>query len=346
MTTQIDALKLAFEALEYHTAQTRPIHQTNEAITAIYETLAQPEKEFFKHNVEQPYEWSDWVCPDPKGYLMKCCDCGLVHEAEFGLVRYKSETEREYCDFVDDPNLQAVFRMRRSEQWSPEDTAHRAGGLPMAQPKPEQEPVAMRIPKVGDKVICIEEDSLGTVAYLTAGGSPEIKFDDGSHGTYMLREFAELFRYATNVDADDTSSERVDKTDENVHEPVGSLSVRYHRGCKSMTNTDFDYNGDLPEGDYELYTTPPQRKQLTDEQIFEISNEFVLCMFPVETRTTDRELAFARAIEKAVTRQPQIRPLTDDVMWKLWNAEGNDEMNQQEAIAFARAIEVAHGIKE
>lgn len=90
--------------------------------------------EFFTHNVEQPYDWSDWVCPDPKGYLMKCCDCGLVHEAEFGVVRYKSETEREDCDMVDDPNLQAVFRMRRSEQWSPEDTAHRAGGLPMEQP--------------------------------------------------------------------------------------------------------------------------------------------------------------------------------------------------------------------
>jgi len=51
-------------------------------------------------------------------------------------------------------------------------------------------------------------------------------------------------------------------------EPVGSLSVRYHRGCKSMTNTDFDYNGELPEGDYELYTRPPaQRKPLTDEKI-------------------------------------------------------------------------------
>jgi len=24
---------------------------------------------------------------------------------------------------VDDPNLQAVFRMRRSEEWTPEDTA-------------------------------------------------------------------------------------------------------------------------------------------------------------------------------------------------------------------------------
>ena len=61
--------------------------------------------------------------------------------------------------------------------------------------QPEQEPVAMRMPKVGDKVVCIEDESLGTVVYLTAGGSPEIKFDDGSHGTYMLREFAELFGY-------------------------------------------------------------------------------------------------------------------------------------------------------
>jgi hypothetical protein len=60
-----------------------------------------------------------------------------------------------------------------------------------------QEPVAMRMPKVGDKVVCIEDESLGTVVYLTAGGSPEIKFDDGSHGTYMLHEFAELFGYTT-----------------------------------------------------------------------------------------------------------------------------------------------------
>jgi hypothetical protein len=60
-----------------------------------------------------------------------------------------------------------------------------------------QEPVAMRMPKVGDRVVCIDDESLGIVVYLTAGGSPEIKFDDGSHGTYMLREFAELFGYTT-----------------------------------------------------------------------------------------------------------------------------------------------------
>lgn len=37
---------------------------------------------------------------------------------------------------------------------------------------------------------------------------------------------------------------------------VGSLSVRYYLGCKSMTNTDFEYSGNLPEGDYELCIAP------------------------------------------------------------------------------------------
>jgi hypothetical protein len=63
-------------------------------------------------------------------------------------------------------------------------------------------------------------------------------------------------------------------------EPVGSLSVRYHRGSKSMTNFDFDYNGDLPEGDYELYTTPPAAQRpwqgLTDEEVAIASAEFDL----------------------------------------------------------------------
>ena len=53
----------------------------------------------------------------------------------------------------------------------------------------------MRMPKVGDKVICLEDESLGEVVSLTAGGSPDILFADGSHGTYLLREFAELFGY-------------------------------------------------------------------------------------------------------------------------------------------------------
>ena len=175
-------IELALEALTYIYTETTADEDEliDQAITAIKEALAQPEQEpvtysgngtagreadarptgfffqmpkpvaqpeqdpeFIKHEVESAEDWSEWVCPNPHKYLMKCCDCGLVHEAQFGVVRYKSEDEREACDFVDDPNLQAVFRMRRSEQWSPEDTAHRAGGLPMAQPKQEQEPVVV-----------------------------------------------------------------------------------------------------------------------------------------------------------------------------------------------------------
>ena len=74
---------------------------------------AKQEQEFIKHYGDDE-GWSEWVCPDPKSYLMKCCDCGLVHEAQFVVVRYESETEREDCEPVSDPNLQAVFRLRRS----------------------------------------------------------------------------------------------------------------------------------------------------------------------------------------------------------------------------------------
>jgi hypothetical protein len=137
------AMQQALEALEEIADEVFSAYdnELGDAILALRAALAEPEQEFIKHHGDDE-GWSEWVCPDPDGYLMKCCDCGLVHEAEFGVVRYKSETEREDCDRVDDPNLQAVFRMRRSEQWSPEDTAHRAGGMSMAQP--EQEPVAWR----------------------------------------------------------------------------------------------------------------------------------------------------------------------------------------------------------
>jgi hypothetical protein len=77
------------------------------------------------------------------------------------------------------------------------DTYDAITAIKQALAAPVQEPVTMRMPKVGDRVVCIEDESLGTIVYLTAGGSPEIKFDDGSHGTYMLREFAELFGYTT-----------------------------------------------------------------------------------------------------------------------------------------------------
>lgn len=32
-------------------------------------------------------KWSRWVPPLMKGYKMACCDCGLVHDMEFKIVR-------------------------------------------------------------------------------------------------------------------------------------------------------------------------------------------------------------------------------------------------------------------
>ena len=62
--------------------------------------------------------WCDWVCPKPRGYLMQCCDCELVHEVDFRVVRYESE-ESEVYEVVDDPNLQAQMRLRRRDDLSP-----------------------------------------------------------------------------------------------------------------------------------------------------------------------------------------------------------------------------------
>jgi hypothetical protein len=50
--------------------------------------------------------------------------------------------------------------------------------------------------------------------------------------------------------------------------------------------------------------------------------------------------------ETVYTTPPQRKPLTDERMWELWISQGDDAMEQQAAIAFARAIEAAHGIKE
>lgn len=32
-----------------------------------------------------PDGWSEWIHPLP-GYLMQCCDCGLIHRMQFAIV--------------------------------------------------------------------------------------------------------------------------------------------------------------------------------------------------------------------------------------------------------------------
>ena len=62
--------------------------------------------------------WCEWVCPKPTGYLMQCCDCELVHEVDFRVVKYEPRPSEAF-EAVSDTNLQAQMRLRRRDDISP-----------------------------------------------------------------------------------------------------------------------------------------------------------------------------------------------------------------------------------
>ena len=128
----------------------------------------------------------------------------------------------------------------------------------------------------GDRLICLETEEY-CVIHISGTDRQWVKFPDSHIGVYTNEQVAELF-------------ELLPKDPE--LEPVGQLlEDAFGRGQVMWFNK--------PKDESMLYTTPPQRN-----------------------------------------------PLTDDEMWKLWNSQGDDAMEQQAAIAFARDIEAAHNIKE
>jgi hypothetical protein len=155
-----------------------------------------------------------------------------------------------YKGFIDDAHI-----IEGQWHWlDGSDNAITALRTSLEQPQQEQ----MRMPKAGDKVICLEDESIGTIVSLTAGGSPDITFDDGSRGTYMVNEFAELFGYVT------------PPTEQPEQEPVETYI--HHYRSQSHPN-DFG----IPKGHWwqakqyadAVNTTPPQRPWvgLTDEDV-------------------------------------------------------------------------------
>jgi hypothetical protein len=44
-------------------------------------------RRFTKEHAVGPRGFSAWKNPKMRGYLMACCDCGLVHEMEFKAFR-------------------------------------------------------------------------------------------------------------------------------------------------------------------------------------------------------------------------------------------------------------------
>ena len=87
-------MEMALEALEYHTAQTRPIHQTSEAITAIKEALAQPEQE--------PVAW---ITPDGEGFRIRFSP--PVNDVPLGWdALYTTPPQRAWVGLTDEEAIQ------------------------------------------------------------------------------------------------------------------------------------------------------------------------------------------------------------------------------------------------
>lgn len=58
--------------------------------------------------------WTDWVQPKHTKYKLKCCDCGLVHEMQFRVV--KDTRRSRLCDIEDQVKGLVVFRARRDNR--------------------------------------------------------------------------------------------------------------------------------------------------------------------------------------------------------------------------------------
>ena len=52
-----------------------------------------------------------------------------------------------------------------------------------------------REPKIGDRVILLDDESEGVIESLSIAGGPRINFDDGCYGNYTRFELISLFAY-------------------------------------------------------------------------------------------------------------------------------------------------------
>lgn len=59
--------------------------------------------------------WTEWIHP-VEPYFMQCCDCGLIHEAEFGITKDKEPKADGTWNAtrVSDGSMEVIFRMRRA----------------------------------------------------------------------------------------------------------------------------------------------------------------------------------------------------------------------------------------
>jgi len=98
-------------------------------------------------------------------------------------------------------------------------------------------------------------------------------------------------------------------------------------------------NHDECENPIPLYTTPPQRQPLTDDEI----NKCDMCGYVGKDKDSIGQCPKCRWDElRPLVEKARQKPLTDDQIYDMYNEPRSDA----EMLEFARAIEAALGIKE
>lgn len=73
-------------------------------------------KKRFKKHIAGRGGWSEWVYPEHKSYLMKCCDCDLVHELQFGTFLEREKKRGTFKVVMLPPEIRVMFRARRHKE--------------------------------------------------------------------------------------------------------------------------------------------------------------------------------------------------------------------------------------
>lgn len=64
--------------------------------------------------------WSKWISPDPRNYIMVCCDCGLAHRLQFYATRVDKRyaTGRFTYKVLNRRHFGVLFRAQRAEAYT------------------------------------------------------------------------------------------------------------------------------------------------------------------------------------------------------------------------------------
>ena len=68
--------------------------------------------------IEREDGWCDWVQPVMEKYRMQCCDCGLVHDMQFGVLRKGADLPGGSwkAKELDPEKYRVQFRARRNNR--------------------------------------------------------------------------------------------------------------------------------------------------------------------------------------------------------------------------------------